>query len=104
LDRIEHPVLAAAAQVGDRDEWLLTGRLTAGAQPWGADHVVPGNVIVPGTAWGALVEAAGRRVGVPGVDELVMESPLLLEEGAAAQLRVRVGTVGEEGRREVAVF
>nr|WLD30102.1 GomE [Streptomyces rubellomurinus] len=104
LDRIEHPVLAAAAQVGDRDEWLFTGRLTAGAQPWVADHVVLGHVIVPGTAWVELVAAAGRRVGVPVVDELVMESPLLLEEGAAAQLRVTVGTVGEDGRREVAVF
>ncbi|GAA1397238.1 type I polyketide synthase [Kitasatospora putterlickiae] len=104
LDRMEHPVLAAAVQVGDRDEWVFTGRFSAQGQPWVRDHVVLGMVIVPGTAWVELVAAAGRRVGVPVVDELVMESPLLLEEGAAAQLRVTVGVAGTDGRREVAVF
>ncbi|WP_052707806.1 SDR family NAD(P)-dependent oxidoreductase [Streptomyces rubellomurinus] len=104
LDRMEHPVLAAAVQVGDRDEWVFTGRFSAEAQPWVRDHVVLGMVIVPGTAWVELVAAAGRRVGAPVVDELVMESPLLLDEGAAAQLRVTVGVAGADGRREVAVF
>ncbi|MET9108798.1 type I polyketide synthase, partial [Streptomyces zhihengii] len=104
LDRVEHPVLAAAVQFGDRDEWVFTGRISGESQPWLLDHVVLGTVIVPGTAWVELALAAGRRVGVPVVDELVMESPLLLEEGAAAQLRVSVGAAGEDGRREVTVF
>ncbi|QKV96312.1 SDR family NAD(P)-dependent oxidoreductase [Streptomyces sp. NA02950] len=104
LDQVEHPVLAAAVQVGDRDEWVFTGRFSAESQPWVRDHVVLGVVIVPGTAWVDLALAAGRRVGAPVVDELVMESPLLLEEGATAQLRVTVGTAGEDGRREVMIF
>ncbi|MGW8995074.1 SDR family NAD(P)-dependent oxidoreductase [Streptomyces zhihengii] len=104
LDRVEHPVLAAAVQLGDRDEWVFTGRISGESQPWLLDHVVLGTVIVPGTAWVELALAAGRRVGVPVVDELVMESPLLLEEGAAAQLRVSVGAAGDDGRREVTVF
>ncbi|MFF2021969.1 SDR family NAD(P)-dependent oxidoreductase [Streptomyces sp. NPDC058171] len=103
LDRVEHPVLAAAVQVGDRDEWVFTGRFSAESQPWVRDHVVLGLVIVPGTAWVELVTVAGRRVGAPVLDELVMEAPLLLEEGEAVQLRVMVGAV-EDGRREVAVF
>ncbi|MFF7976636.1 SDR family NAD(P)-dependent oxidoreductase [Streptomyces sp. NPDC007905] len=104
LDRIEHPVLAAAVQVGDRDEWVFTGRISIESQPWVGDHVVMGLVIVPGTAWVELTAAAGRRVGTPVVDELVMEAPLLLEEGTTAQLRVTVGAADEDGRREVAVF
>ncbi|MFD7552913.1 beta-ketoacyl synthase N-terminal-like domain-containing protein, partial [Streptomyces sp. NPDC059816] len=32
LDRVEHPVLAAAVQVGDRDEWVFTGRFSAESQ------------------------------------------------------------------------
>nr|WP_225859689.1 type I polyketide synthase [Streptomyces albicerus] len=104
LERMDHPVLAAAVQVGDRDEWVFSGRVSADSQPWVRDHVVLGVVIVPGTAWVELVSAAGRRMGVPVVDELVMESPLLLEEGSAAQLRITVGAAGEDGRREVAVF
>ncbi|WP_254885950.1 type I polyketide synthase [Streptomyces sp. NA02950] len=104
LDRVEHPVLAAAVQMGDRDEWVFTGRLSAESQPWVRDHVVLGVVIVPGTAWVEQASIAGRRVGTPVVDELVMESPLLLEEDSAAQLRVTVGPAGEDGRREVAIF
>ncbi|MFI9155922.1 SDR family NAD(P)-dependent oxidoreductase [Streptomyces sp. NPDC053367] len=104
LDRMEHPVLAAAVQFGDRDEWVFTGRISIETQPWVGDHVVMGLVIVPGTAWVELTAAAGRRVGTPVVDELVMESPLLLEEGTNAQLRVTVGAAGEDGRREVAIF
>ncbi|WP_149184534.1 SDR family NAD(P)-dependent oxidoreductase, partial [Streptomyces sp. TRM49041] len=104
LDRVEHPLVAAAVQLGDRDEWVFTGRLTTENQPWVRDHVVLGAVIVPGTAWVELALAVGCRVGAPVVDELVMEAPLLLEEGAAAQLRITVGAAGEDGRREVAVF
>ncbi|MGW7468545.1 type I polyketide synthase [Streptomyces xantholiticus] len=104
LDRVEHPVLAAAVQFGDRDEWVFTGRFSAESQPWVNDHLVLGVVIVPGTAWVEMALAAGGRVGAPVVDELVMESPLLLEEGTAAQLRVTVGAAGEDGRRELAIF
>ncbi|QNP65820.1 SDR family NAD(P)-dependent oxidoreductase [Streptomyces genisteinicus] len=104
LDRVEHPVLAAAVQFGDRDEWVFTGRISGESQPWVLDHVVLGAVIVPGTAWVELASVVGRRVGAPVVDELVMEAPLLLEEGAAAQLRVTVGPAGDDGSREVAVF
>ncbi|MBL1101988.1 SDR family NAD(P)-dependent oxidoreductase, partial [Streptomyces coffeae] len=104
LDQVDHPVLAAAVQLGDRDEWLFTGRFSAESQPWVRDHVVLGAVIVPGTAWVELASVAGRRVGAPVVDELVMESPLLLEEDSAVQLRVSVGPAGEDGRREVAIF
>ncbi|MFF7977435.1 SDR family NAD(P)-dependent oxidoreductase [Streptomyces sp. NPDC007905] len=104
LDRVEHPVLAAAVQVGDRDEWVFTGRFSTDSQPWVRDHVVLGVTIVPGTAWVELALAAGRRVGTPVVDELVMEAPLLLEEGTTAQLRVTVGAAGEDGRREVVIF
>ncbi|AZM55233.1 beta-ketoacyl synthase [Streptomyces sp. WAC 01529] len=104
LTAVGHPLLAAAVQVGDRDEWVFTGRISAETQPWVSDHVVLGSVIVPGTAWVELASAAGREVDAPVVDELVMEAPLLLEEGAAVRLRVTVGAVAEDGRREVAVF
>ncbi|MBB5801447.1 acyl transferase domain-containing protein/acyl carrier protein [Saccharothrix ecbatanensis] len=104
LDRVQHPVLAAAVQVGDRDEWVFTGRFSTKSQPWVRDHMVLGMVIVPGTAWVELALAAGRLVGTPVVDELVMESPLLLEEGASVQLQITVGQAGEDGRRELVIY
>src|SRR5262249_55161760 len=55
LGRLDHPLLTAAVQVGDRDEWLFTGRVCLDTAPWVQDHVLFGNVVMPGTA---LVELA----------------------------------------------
>jgi acyl transferase domain-containing protein/NADPH:quinone reductase-like Zn-dependent oxidoreductase/acyl carrier protein len=101
---LEHPVLAAAVPVGDRDEWLLTGRLSLQAQPWLGDHAVLGTVIVPGAALVELVLAAGRHSGSPVVEELTLEAPLLLPDGSAAQVHVMVAAADGDGRREVAVY
>ncbi|MEU0398508.1 SDR family NAD(P)-dependent oxidoreductase [Streptomyces sp. NPDC006208] len=102
--RIGHPVLSAAVQVGDRDEWVFTGRLSTDTQPWTRDHVVLGTVIVPGTALVELALTAGRQADSPVVDELVLEAPLLLDEGVTRQVQVTVGRAGEDGRREVAIY
>ncbi|MGI8331398.1 SDR family NAD(P)-dependent oxidoreductase [Actinomadura scrupuli] len=104
LGQLDHPVLAAAVQVGDREEWVFTGRLSQDAQPWTQDHAVFGMVIVPGAALVELALAAGRHVGCPVIEELVLESPLLLADDAAVQVQVTVGRADEDGRREVAIF
>ncbi|MBS2965994.1 SDR family NAD(P)-dependent oxidoreductase [Actinocrinis puniceicyclus] len=104
LDRIDHPLLAGAVQVGDRDEWLLTGRMSGESAPWVADHVVLGTVIVPGTALVELALTAGTRVGSPVIEELVLEAPLILTDNAARLVQVMVGASDEDGRREVAIY
>ncbi|WP_313956512.1 SDR family NAD(P)-dependent oxidoreductase [Streptomyces sp. SAJ15] len=104
LGRVEHPVLAAAVQLGDRDEWVFTGRLSQDAQPWTRDHLVFGMAMVPGTALVEMALAAGRRVGCEVLDELVLEAPLVLEDESARQVQIAVGPAGEDGRREVTVF
>ncbi|MFE2562171.1 SDR family NAD(P)-dependent oxidoreductase, partial [Streptomyces sp. NPDC059352] len=104
LDRLGHPLLAAAVKVGDRDEWLFTGRISAGSQPWVLDHGVFGTVLLPGAALVELALAAGRRAGTPVLDELVLEAPFVLHGTAAAQLQVTVGNPDGDGVREVAVY
>ncbi|MER7765057.1 type I polyketide synthase [Streptomyces sp. NPDC097619] len=104
LGRIDHPVLSAAVEVGDRDEWVFTGRLSRDSAPWVTDHQVLGMVVVPGTALVELAMAAGRRTGVPVLEELVLAAPLVLDGGAAVRVQVTVGAPDGEGRREVAVF
>ncbi len=101
---VEHPVLSAAVRIADRDEWVLTGRISAESQPWTRDHVVFGIVLVPGTALVELALTAGRQAGCPVLDELVLESPLVLEDDVTLQVQVTVGPAGDGGRREVAVF
>jgi pimaricinolide synthase PimS1 len=104
LGRLGHPVLAAAVKVGNRDEWLFTGRMSTDAQPWVAEHVLLGNIVVPGTSHIELALAAGRHAGIPVLEELVLEAPLLLQEGEAVQVQVTVGEADDDGRREVAVY
>ncbi|MGH3375541.1 MAG: type I polyketide synthase, partial [Actinoallomurus sp.] len=104
LGRVDHPLLAAAVRVGVRDEWLFTGRVSQETAPWVRGHAVLGMVVVPGTALVELVAAAGGHVGSPVVEELVIETPLPLPEGAAVQLQITVAAPGEDGRREVAVY
>ena len=102
--RVEHPILAAAVPVGDRDEWVFTGRISQEAQPWTRDHVVFGIVLVPGTALVELALTAGRHLGCPVVDELVLEAPLLLEDDVTLQVQVTAGPAGDDGRRELAIY
>ncbi|MDT3400711.1 polyketide synthase dehydratase domain-containing protein, partial [Streptomyces sp. B1866] len=104
LGRMDHPMLAAAVSVGDRDEWVFTGRLSTDSHPWAAEHVLLGTMVVPGTGLVELALAAGRRTASPVLDELVLEAPLLLEDGAVRQLQVTVGQADDDGRREVAIY
>ncbi|MEU9110176.1 SDR family NAD(P)-dependent oxidoreductase, partial [Streptomyces xanthophaeus] len=104
LGRIDHPVLMAGVRVGDRDEWLITGRLSTESQPWTAEHVLLGNIVVPGTSHIELALAAGRQAGTPVVEELVLEAPLILQESQPVQVQVTVGEADEDGRRSVAIY
>ncbi|MBL1102793.1 type I polyketide synthase, partial [Streptomyces coffeae] len=104
LGAVGHPILAGAAQVGDRDEWLFTGRLSTDTQPWAAEHLLLGTIVVPGTGLVELALAAGQRAGAPVLDELVLEAPLILEDGLTVQVQVTVAEAAEDGHREVAIY
>ncbi len=103
LHVVEHPILTAAVRVGDRDEWVYTGRISPETQPWTRDHVVFGIPIAPGTALVELALAAGAGVGAGALDELVLAAPLVLDDDAGCRVQVTVGAP-EDGRREVAVY
>ncbi|MER7765220.1 SDR family NAD(P)-dependent oxidoreductase, partial [Streptomyces sp. NPDC097619] len=104
LGRIDHPVLVAGVRVGDRDEWLFTGRLSTATHPWTAEHVLLDNIVVPGTSHIELALTAGRLAGAPVVEELVLEAPLILREDQPVRVQVTVGEPDEDGRRTVAVY
>jgi polyketide synthase 12 len=99
-----HPLLGAAASLADDGGWLFTGRLSLDSHPWLADHTVLGEVIVAGTAHLELALHAGHRLGCGMVDELVIETPLVLDEGGAVQLQVVVGEAEPSGARKVCIY
>ncbi|WP_109530277.1 MULTISPECIES: type I polyketide synthase [Nocardia] len=96
---IGHPLLGAAITLAADGAVVLTGRLSLRTHPWLADHAVLGTVIVPGTALLELASRAGEEVGAPGIDELIVEAPLVLtDDPVDIQVTVRTGDgAGEVG-------
>ncbi|MFI6134191.1 SDR family NAD(P)-dependent oxidoreductase, partial [Micromonospora sp. NPDC051141] len=104
LGSVDHPLLRAAVSLADGDGVVLTGRLSLSGQPWLADHAVLGAVLLAGTAFVELVLYAGDQVGCGVVQELTLQTPLLLSEQGAAQVQVWVGDPDQDGRRPVKVY
>jgi acyl transferase domain-containing protein len=100
---LDHAILTAAVSVADRDEWVFTGRIAADAQPWIADHVVLGALVVPGVALVDLAMAAGSAVDCPVLEELEISAQLVLADDAR-QVQVTVGPADPDGRREIAIY
>ncbi|MFF2351077.1 type I polyketide synthase [Kitasatospora sp. NPDC058115] len=98
-----HPLLGAAVAFAGGEGALLTGRLSLVAQPWLAEHVVAGAVLVPGTALVDLVLRAGDEVGCELLEELTLQAPLVLPEQGAVQVQITVSAAGGTGRRTVQV-
>ncbi|WP_449343268.1 SDR family NAD(P)-dependent oxidoreductase, partial [Streptomyces silvisoli] len=108
LSSADHPLLGATVLLPQTDGVLFTSRLSLRTHPWLADHAVQGTVIFPGTGYVELAIRAGDSVGCDRLEELVLETPLVLPIQGGAQLQVVVGdadTPAEaEVRRSVAVY
>ncbi|MFG1611015.1 type I polyketide synthase, partial [Actinoplanes sp. NPDC049265] len=98
-----HPLLGAEVELASGDGLLLTGRLSLADQPWLADHVLLGAVVVPGAALAEMAVAAGERAGCGRVEELVLRAPLVIPAGETVQVQVTVGAPETTGVRSVAV-
>src|SRR5205085_8646931 len=100
----EHALLGAVVQLPASGGVVLTGRLSPGAQGWLADHAVSGVVVFPGAGFVELAIRAGDEVGCSVVDELTLQSPLVLPSSGSAAVQVVVGPAEESGRRAVSVY
>ncbi|WP_410658219.1 SDR family NAD(P)-dependent oxidoreductase [Amycolatopsis sp. lyj-112] len=99
-----HPLLGAAVESPDSGAVLFTGRLSPQDQPWLADHVVAGTMLLPGTAFVELALRAGELTGCGAVDELTLEAPLVLADHGGTVLRMVAATPDETGRRALDVY
>jgi acyl transferase domain-containing protein/acyl carrier protein len=98
-----HPLAGAAIALPGSDEFLLTGSVSLRTHPWLADHAVRGTVILPGTAYLELALRAGDEAGLDRVEELTLETPLVLAEDVAVQLQVLVGAADSAGARPLSI-
>ncbi|MFI9383460.1 SDR family NAD(P)-dependent oxidoreductase [Kutzneria sp. NPDC052558] len=100
---LDHPIVTAVVESPQTGGVVLTGLLSRAAQPWLADHVVSGLTLVPGAALVELALQGGGLVGLPVVEELVLETPLVVPESETLLVQVAVGAVDDSGRRPVEV-
>ncbi|CAM5667132.1 hypothetical protein SCANM63S_07082 [Streptomyces canarius] len=101
LGSAEHPLLGAVVALADAEGALLTGRLSVRTHPWLADHTVRGAILLPGTAFLELAGRAGDQVGCERIEELLLESPLVLPESGSVVIQLAVGAPDPDGRRTV---
>ncbi|MEU0932401.1 SDR family NAD(P)-dependent oxidoreductase [Embleya sp. NPDC005971] len=97
----DHPLLDAVIGLpddGERGGLVAGGRLSLRRHPWLADHVVHGAVLVPGAVLAELAVWAAAEAGFDVVDELVVETPLVLSRTADREIRVVI-----DGKRAIGV-
>ncbi|MEU8953159.1 SDR family NAD(P)-dependent oxidoreductase [Streptomyces sp. NPDC048518] len=99
-----HPLLGAAVEFAGRGGCLLTGRLSRSGVSWLADHAVAGAVLVPGAALVEWALRAGDEVGCAGVDELMLQAPVVVPETSGLRVQVVVEEAGDDGRRGVQIY
>ncbi|MDX3111021.1 SDR family NAD(P)-dependent oxidoreductase, partial [Nonomuraea angiospora] len=100
----DHPLLGAAVELPDQGGVVLTGRISVAAHPWLADHAVGEKVVFPGTGFVELVVRGADEVGCSTVEELTIETPLVIERDESILIQVAVAAAGEDGRREATVY
>ncbi|MCT9008768.1 type I polyketide synthase [Streptomyces rhizosphaerihabitans] len=89
----DHPLLDAVIDLPDDGEHggvVAGGRLSLERHPWLAEQVVHGAVLAPATVLAELALWAAHKAGCDGVDELTLETPLVLSRTADREIRVVV--------------
>ncbi len=104
LEAGEHALLGAVVELPTTGGVVLTGRLSAASQGWLADHAVGGVVVFPGAGFVELAIRAGDEVGCPVVDELTLQSPLMLPASGSVAVQLVVAAADESGQRSMSVF
>ncbi len=78
-------ILGSAKELASGDS-VYTSRLSVKSQPWLADHVIYGTVVVPGATYAAMALAA---VGPPGrVQDVFFYEPIILPEKASREVQL----------------
>ncbi|MFT3864030.1 MAG: type I polyketide synthase [Solirubrobacterales bacterium] len=83
-----HGLLGAAVEIAGEGT-VMTGRLSLRESSWLGDHAVLETPVLPGTAFVEVACRAARFLGL-GLEELVLQAPLVLDAGRPRSLQVVV--------------
>ncbi|MDX3855598.1 polyketide synthase [Streptomyces sp. AK02-01A] len=97
-----HPLLGAALRLGESDEAVFTSRLSVRTHSWLAEHTVDNTAVLPVAALVELAIRAGDEVGCTVLDDLTVETPLVLPADGGVQVQITVGAPDASGHRALA--
>ncbi|MFB9352659.1 SDR family NAD(P)-dependent oxidoreductase, partial [Streptomyces heliomycini] len=100
----DHPLLGAAVPLADSEGALFTSQISMQVHPWLLDHKVGGTVVLPGTGYLEMAVRAADQVGCGRVQELVLSTPMVLDDKVPTALQVVLGAPDEEGTRTIAFY
>ncbi|TYB45397.1 type I polyketide synthase [Actinomadura chibensis] len=103
LTPADHPLLAATTLLANDNGHLLTGRISLKDQPWLAEHAIHDSAVLPGTAYVDLALRAAQRAGCDTVEELTLQTPLVLPPKDGVQIQVYVDAADAEGRHSITI-
>ncbi|MEU9559950.1 SDR family NAD(P)-dependent oxidoreductase [Streptomyces fumanus] len=103
LTPVDHPFLRAGTTLPEPGHLVLTGLVSARTHPWLADHTVAGTTLLPGTAFVDLAIRAADEAGCARIDELTLETPLILSPAATTRVQLTVGPPDGTGRRTLTI-
>ncbi|WP_328410832.1 type I polyketide synthase [Nocardia sp. NBC_00403] len=98
-DALGHPLLTSVVPVAGKDEFVFTGRFSLPTDPWVADHMTYGTVVLPSATLVEFLLVAGSRIDCGVVEELTLEAPILPTEDDEVELQVSVQEPDGTGRR-----
>jgi acyl transferase domain-containing protein/acyl carrier protein len=101
---VKHNMLSAVVTHPETDEIILTGRLTLRTHPWLIGHTLLGRVIVPGTGYVEMAIEAGNQIGCDYLEEMVLETPLVVPDEGACNVRFVIGAPDKAGYRRFTVY
>ncbi|MFC6881641.1 SDR family NAD(P)-dependent oxidoreductase [Actinomadura yumaensis] len=104
LASADHALLGAAVELADSGTWLLTGRISARSHRWLGEHVMAATPLAPGAMLVEWALHAADAVGCGGVEELMLQAPLVLPETGGVRVQVVVGPADPDGRRELQIY
>ncbi|WP_370500352.1 SDR family NAD(P)-dependent oxidoreductase [Mycolicibacterium sp. jd] len=89
-------ILGSAKDLASGDT-VYTSRWSVRSQPWLADHVIYGTVVVPGATYAAMALAA---VGTPArVKDVFFYEPIILPEKASREVQLTLHPSGDGGQK-----
>ena len=87
-------ILGSAKDLASGDQ-VYTSRLSVKSQPWLADHVIYGTVVVPGATYAAMALSA---VGTPArAKDVFFYEPIILPEKSSREVQLTLSPLAEGG-------